>query len=114
MTQVLERVDEYAEGQSRLLQDGFSLGDLGEGAAENVRRAVEAVPQFRVQPGLRYRHCFGGQDVPIVKQVHRLHSLQKRQTASGSFRHGYCYQNLVYMFQRSQQYCQLTVEENAD
>ena len=81
MTQVLERVDEYAEGQSRLLQDGFSLGDLGEGATENVRRAVKAVPQFRVQPGLRYGHCFGGQDVPIVKQVHRLHSLQKRHLA---------------------------------
>ena len=77
VTQVLEGGDEYAKRQSRLLQYGFSLGDLGEGAPKNVWRAVEAVPQFRVQPGLRRRHCFGRQDVPIVKQVHWLHTLQK-------------------------------------
>ena len=80
MTQVLEGVDEYAEGQSRLFQDGFGLGDLGEGAAENVGRAVDVVPQLRVQLGLRRRHRLGGQNVPIVKQVHRFHSLQSAPT----------------------------------
>ena len=74
-------MDEYAKRQPRLLQDGLSLGDFVEGAAENVRGAVEAVPQFRVQPGLLYRHCFGRQDMPIVKQVHWLHSLQKTVNA---------------------------------
>ena len=99
MTQVLEGVDEYAEGQSRLLQDGFGLGDLGEGAAENVGRAVDAVPQLRVQLGLRRRHRLGGQNVPIVKQVHRFHSLQR---------------SLPFYTGRSLNNCRLTVEENAD
>ena len=99
MTQVLEGVDEYAEGQSRLLQDGFGLGDLGEGAAENVGRAVDAVPQLRVQLGLRRRHRLGGQNVPIVKQVHRFHSLQR---------------SLSFYTGRSLNDCRLTVEENAD
>ena len=82
MTQVLEGVDEYAEGQSRLLQDGFGLGDLGEGAAENVGRAVDVVPQLRVQLGLRRRHRLGGQNVPIVKQVHRFHSLSSNNISN--------------------------------
>ena len=113
VAEVLERVDQDAERQPRLLKDGLGLGDFGQGAAENVRRAVDVVPQFGVQPRLWHRHRFAGQDVPVVKQVDGLHSLQKgcdHPLSNSCISKCRCSQGDVF----APHMRQLTVEENAD
>ena len=49
--EVLERVDEDPEGQARLFQQAVRLGNLGEGAAEDVGAAVDVVPHLGLRGG---------------------------------------------------------------
>ena len=44
-------MNQNAEGQTGFLQHSLSFGDFGEGAAENVRRAIQIVPQLSLQLG---------------------------------------------------------------
>ena len=55
--EVLERVDEDPEGQARLFQQAVRLGDLGEGAAEDVGAAVDVVPHLGLRGGGK-KHIF--------------------------------------------------------
>ena len=67
--EVFEGVDEHAQRQPRLLQQGLRLGNLGQGGAENLRAAVGVVPLLGLKAWLWWGHLFGGKDVPVLKQV---------------------------------------------
>ena len=67
--EVFEGVDEHAQRQPRLLQQGLRLGNLGQGRPENLRAAVGIVPLLGLKAWLWWRHLLGGKDVPVLKQV---------------------------------------------
>merc|ERR1719158_1120354 len=70
--EVFEGVDENAQRQPRLLQQGLHLGNLGQGGPENLGAAVGVVPLLGLEAWLWWRHLLRGKDVPVLEQVQAL------------------------------------------